>query len=217
MAEIHKRMGKVQPRQVTIYPYGRLKQFSSSISVMAHDAVQAITAFAQLVDGAEAILRRGRFELKPSLDGKVLTGDDLVMPLETDELHLIPALEGAAKGRGKAVLGLTLLGLSFVPGVNAGIGTAIGTAGQHIGPTAAASFQQFGTQLLGRTGSLLLLAGLSEMVSPQQASPAGAMPSSSLASPAITGQGAAVPLVYGNAQITQPVVVSSGITVETIR
>lgn len=187
---------------------------------MAHDAMQAIAGFTHHVVGAEQALRQGRFNLGFK-GGKspitYLTGEDLVMPLSAGQLHLTPVIEGSARGRGKAVLGLTLLGLSFVPGVNAGIGAGFASAGQAFGPAAAASFQQFGTQLLGRTGALLLLSGLSETLAPQASSQAGAMPSSSLPTPAIRGQGAAVPLVYGNARVTQPVVVSSGIIIGTER
>ncbi|MCE2517635.1 MAG: hypothetical protein J4F41_07360 [Alphaproteobacteria bacterium] len=215
MAEIYRRLGAASAPRVTIIPHGRLAELSPPLTIAAHDVVQAITGFVLQVKGANAVLRHGRFMVKAG--GRVLTGDDLVAPLASPRLHLIPVPDGAARGRGKAVLGLTLLGLSFVPGVNAGVGAAFGNAGQAFGATAAASFQQFGTQVLGRAGALVLLSGLAEVVSPQAAAPAGELPSASLSLPSISGQGAAIPLVYGQARISQPVVVSSGITVDVIR
>jgi predicted phage tail protein len=202
-------------RQVTVIPHGKLAELTAPLTIAAHDAIQAVTAFAHQVEGAEAVLRRGRFQIKTPKG--YLMGDGLVAPLATDEMQLIPALEGGARGRGKAVLGLTLLGLSFVPGVNAGVGSAFASAGQAFGPAAATSFQQFGAQLLGRAGALTVLSGLAEVISPQVSTPAGVLPSSSIAAPAVSGQGAAIPLVYGEARITHPVVVSSGISVDVLR
>ena len=167
------------------------------------------------------MLRQGRFELRAG-QAQISTttpvsAEQLIAPIKASHLHLWPAPSGASRGRGKAVLGLTLLGLSFVPGVNAGIAQSFAGVGQSIGGSAAAaSFQQFGSQLLGRAGSLLLLSGLSEAISPQVASPAGAVPSASLPAPQIAGQGAAVPMIYGHVRVTQPVVISSGLDVDVV-
>ena len=214
MAKIHRNLDKIQPKKITIIPHGRLKKIAKPMTARVHDVVQAVTAFARAYPPVEIALRQGRFDIRlGSIAGKSISAEDLVMPVKGDEIHIIPTAAGAANGRGKAVLGLTLLGLSFVPG--ASLGPSFGAVGQSFGTAAAASFEQFGSQLLGRAGSLLLLSGLAEMVSPQTSAPAGNLPSASLSAPATSGQGAAVPLVYGEVRISRPVVISSGITVDT--
>ena len=203
-------------RIVTITPHGRLAEVAEAITVEAHDAMQAVTALVRNFPKAEMILRQGKFRLNAEGMGD-LSGSALMMPITADRLDLIPQISGGAKGRGKAILGLTLIGLSFVPGVNAGIGQGFAAAGGAIGPSAATAFQSFGTSLLGRAGGLLLLSGLAEMNAPQVASPAGQLPSASLPVPNVDGQGAAIPLAYGEARVVQPVLISSAFHVDTIR
>ena len=210
---MHKRQ-----RSITVVPHGRLKERAAPVQTFAHDALQAITALVTAFPDLDQMLRQGRFELRQNKKtGKPLLAENLIMPLTASSLHLIPMIEGKNRGRGKAVLGLTLLGLSFIPGVNAGLGQSFGQFGHAVGGSAlGASFQQFGSQLIGRSGSLLLLSGLTETIAPQASSPAGSLPSSSLPVPQVSGQGAAIPLVYGEVRITQPVVVSSGLDVDVI-
>ncbi len=214
MAKIHRNLDKMQPKKITIIPHGRLKKIAQPMTARVHDVVQAVTAFARAYPPVEVALRQGRFEIRlDGIDGKSLHAEALVMPVKGNEIHIIPVASGAGSGRGKAVLGLTLLGLSFVPG--ASLGPSFGAVGQTFGTAAAASFEQFGSQLLGRAGSLLLLSGLAEMVAPQTAAAAGNLPSTTLSTPETSGQGAAVPLVYGEVRVSRPVIISSGIVINT--
>ena len=222
MEQIHPNMATLpsvtnEPQAIKIFLHGKLRAFAPSITLIARDAVQALSGIASQHEGFAKTLRCGRYTLIAGslARGKALTGADLIRPLPANKLHLVPAVRGAGKGRGKAVLGLTLLGLSFVPGANAAIGGAFSSVGAGVGTAATeASFQQFGSQLLGRAGGLLLLAGAAEMLSPQVSQPAGSLPSSAQATPETSGQGAPIPLVYGNARIVAPIVISSGLDVE---
>ncbi len=209
------------PRNVRIVPHGCLADLAKPIDLVAYDALQAVTGLVRNFPAIEPILRRGKFHLRGQMaDGKGavdIHGMGLKAPLQVEQLDLMPVIAGSAKGRGKAILGLTLIGLSFVPGVNAGVGQSFASAGGHLGPTAASAFQSFGSNLLGRAGGLLLLSGLAEMTAPQAVSPAGQLPSSSLPVPNVNGQGAPIPLAYGEARIVRPVVISSSFDVDVIR
>ncbi|XDZ66206.1 hypothetical protein AB8880_02095 [Alphaproteobacteria bacterium LSUCC0684] len=185
---------------------------------MAKDPLQAVAGIAAQCPGFAETLRIGRFHLRTEnkRHGKLLAGAALLAPLECRDLHLVPVVAGSARGRGKAVLGLTLLGLSFIPGANGFMGSAFGQVGQSlISPQAGTAFQHFGSALLGRAGGLLMLSGAAEMLSPQASSPAGVLPSAAISVPDVSGQGAPIPLVYGNARLTRPVVISSGLSVIT--
>ena len=220
MVSVYQNMAALSPQmrkpvKVKVYFYGHLRQFCRHAVLYAETPAAALTGVVHRHPGLEACLRRGRFVLYAGgiKRGRVLTARDVVVPLDAASLHLLPHAAGAARGRGKAVLGLTLLGLSIVPGVNTAIGSSFGQLGQHIG--AGDAFQAFGNQLLGRVGSLMLLAGAAEALSPQPSAAAGRLPSSAQAAPETRGQGAAIPLVYGKARLDDPVVVSSGLDVVT--
>jgi len=224
MAEIHSGLGSAGDMNMTkekivrVHLHGALRSFGPVLELAAGDALQAIAGITAQCPGFAEVLRYGQFRLRigTKKHGRVLAGADLITPLDGDELHLIPVLAGSARGRGKAVLGLTLLGLSFIPGANAFVGSAFGQAGHSlIGPQAGAAFQQFGSTLLGRAGGLLMLSGAAEMMLPQVSSPAGVLPSAAIGAPDVSGQGSPIPLVYGNARITRPVVVSSGLSIAT--
>jgi hypothetical protein len=53
------------------------------------------------------------------------------------------------------------------------------------------------------------------MLAPQDHAIAGQLRSSSITPPAVTGQGAAMPLVYGQTIIHHPIIISSGLSIET--
>ena len=93
----------------------------------------------------------------------------LSAPCYAPNYHLYPVLSGAARQRGKMVLGLTLLGLSFAPGVSAGM-SSLGTMA-----TGSASFGQglasLGTQLMARTGQFMMSQGAMQSISPPQYQP----------------------------------------------
>ena len=80
------------------------------------------------------------------------------------------------------VLGLTLLGLSFVPGVASGLSSAFtGVTGNA---ALGARLASFGTHLLGQTGQYLMAQGALSSVSPQPHHHAGTLSSDLVAAPA---------------------------------
>ena len=203
------------PPQVTVTLHGHLRQWAAPCTLHAAVPVAAINGVITQYPALEKILRQGRYLLRAGgvKRGRDLSARDMLKPIGAKSLHVLPFVGGSARGQGKAVLGLTMLGLSMVPGANAAIGSSFGQLGQRIG--AGDAFQAFGNQLLGRAGSLILLAGAAEALAPQSSRPAGQMPSSAVATPETRGQGAPIPLIYGNARLEDPVVVSSGLDIVT--
>ena len=197
---------------------GALAEFGDQCQVMAATPAAAISAVATMQPAIATALRRGRYYLYDATtpDTPPLMASVLASPLTTQHLRLVPEIAGANRGRGKALLGLTLLGLSFVPGVNQAVGSGFARVGQSLGSDAlATTLGEFGSQLLGRSGALLMLSGAVEMLAPQDRNEAGNLTSASLTPPRVTGQGAAIPLVYGETTIQQPIIISSGLHIES--
>jgi predicted phage tail protein len=133
------------------------------------------------------------------------------------ELHLSPIRAGRGRGEGKMLLGLTLLGLSFVPGVQSGLAGGLSGIGEGIAGAGGAELGGLlGSRLLGGAGAWLMLSGASEALAPQARRPAGA-PSTAVAPQTPTGEGAAIPLVYGTARVEAPPVVSAGLSVKAMQ
>ena len=215
MEQIYHHMATPQERDITLQFQGNLQRFGHGISVVAATPMAAISAASVLIDGFGAVLRRGRYMLYDDA-GRAIKGADLARPCASPRLILTPEYSGGNRGKGKALLGLTLLGLSFVPGASQGLSQSFTSLGQSLGGAkAGAAFGSFGGQLLGRSGALLLLAGAAEMLAPQDQGTAGRLPSHSLAPPQVTGQGAPMPLAYGTITIHRPTIISSGLSIET--
>jgi predicted phage tail protein len=215
MEQVHHNMVAPSPCDITIRLEGELQQFGNRFTVFAATPIAAISALSALLDGFALMLRRGRYELHDG-QGKPVRGSALIQPLADPDLVLTPEYSGSANGKGKALLGLTLLGLSFVPGASQGLSQGFSSFGQSLGGAeVGAAFGRFGGQLLGRSGALLMLSGAAEMLSPQDHAIAGRLPSRGLAPPQVAGQGAAIPLVYGRATVHHPIIISSGLSIET--
>ena len=116
------------------------------------------------------------------------------------KIRIEPVMRGAASG-GKAVFGLTLLGLSFVPG---------GAGGASL-----ASTSNLTRQLIGTAASFALQHALTEQISPQHYADIGTDPSSQVTPPSHAAQGGVIPLVYGQVLMESMPVISSSLTVET--
>jgi predicted phage tail protein len=217
MEKVHHNMVASSTRDITVKLEGELRQFGDDFVVVAATPIAAISAVSALVDGFSSVLRRGRYLLHDG-KGKPVLGAALIQPWSDSNpaLVLTPEYAGSANGKGKALLGLTLLGLSFVPGASQGLTQGFTSFGQSLGGAeVGAAFGRFGGQLLGRSGALLMLSGAAEMLSPQDHAIAGRLPSRGLAPPQVAGQGAAMPLVYGRATVHHPIIISSGLSIET--
>jgi len=203
---------------VTLYLHGALAGFGPALRFRLDRPREVIAAAAVQRPGLEAALRRGRFSLETGPDRQPLAGDQLDRRQSgMHELHLAPIRAGSNRGEGKMLLGLTLLGLSFVPGVQSGLVSGLSGIGEGLAGAGGAEIGGLlGSRLLGGAGAWLLVSGASEALAPQARRPAGA-PSTGIAPQTPTGEGAAIPLVYGTARLEAPPVVSAGLTVKVMR
>ena len=202
---------------VTLHLHGALSNCGPSMAFRLDRPSAIIAAAAAQCRPLESALRRGSFVLVAGATGKAIGGGELDRPVAVDERHLMPARHGAARGEGKMLLGLTLLGLSFVPGVQAGITGGLSALGEGLAGAGGAEFGgMLGSRLLGGAAAWLILSGASDALSPQVRRPAGDA-STGVAPSAPTGEGAAIPLVYGTVRMTAPPIVSAGLSVQAMR
>lgn len=199
-----------------IYLHGALAQFGTMFRLYIDSPYEAISALENQCDGFAEVIRHGRFSVATGIADRLspLDGAMMFTPFAEPDLHIWPDMAGHGKGDGKMLLGLTLLGLSFIPGVQAGIGsqfTRLGTTLGGAGLGEAAGF--FGSKLLGGAATWLILSSASDSLAPQIHAPAGTVDSDVIAASASSGEGTPIPLVYGAVRVNEPPVISAGLSV----
>jgi len=205
-------------KPIKVFLHGPLRLFSGPITLQAGSAQQAIHGICvQLPDLAEKISEmRLKLISGSRKKGVLLNGTACFAPLAHRHLHLVPVVSGRGRDRGKIALGMTLVGLSFVPGLSGGIAARFAEAGTQFGGAQLGQLGHFlGGQLLGSAGAFMMQAGLSEQLGAQQKSPAGSNPSELINSPTSTPEGQAIPLIYGQVRLKSPAIISSSLMVET--
>lgn len=218
---------------IKLHLHGDLRRFGTFFELVIARPIEAISALSAQIDGFDTALRNGRYHLwtgdsdpqsnngqsnnqGDGASNRLLNTINLYEPVGHSSLHLAPVIGGSGKGDGKMLLGLTLLGLSFVPGVQAGIAGAFGQAGNAVGGAKAGELAgMFGSRLLGGAATWLILSGASDALAPQPRHPAGQTQSAAIGASAPVGEGAPIPLVYGKVRITAPPIVSAGLRVQT--
>ena len=177
------------------------------------EMVQALAAqhpqFAKMIAASKVRLIAG-----PLRQPCALSGAALLAPCTARTYHLYPAIAGRAKGRGKMVLGLTLLGLSFIPGVTSGLGqfgTSVTGSAQF-----GANFASIGQQLLARTGQYLMSQGALSSISPPHHHPTDAPPPQLSALAQVQHEGLTLPLIYGEVRVSTPLFIETGLHIETV-
>lgn len=149
------------------------------IRVFAKTAAEAIEAVSRQVKGFAPKLKRGYRRVKAvGFD----TVESLFEPLKTDEIHLVPQFNGGKRGGFiQILLGAVLLAASFlIPG---------------LGATFAG--------MLMKAGALLILGGISQLLSPTPSSESEEQRSHYLGAPGNTTRiGTRIPILYGTHKVS---------------
>lgn len=203
---------------ITIFLHGSLRRFTPRAVLQAGSAQQALHGLCMQIPEFETTLSQLQIKLisGPKRTGRYLNGAACFAPLTHRHLHVLPVVRGHGRDSGKIALGMTLVGLSFVPGLSGSIAARFAQTGTRFGGEPLGQLGHFlGSQLLGGAGAYLMQAGLSEQLGSQQKSPAGQNPSALISSPSSTAEGQPIPLIYGQVRVTAPPVISSSLIVET--
>lgn len=198
-----------------LYLHAGLATFGGPFSFEVETPADMVQALAAQHSEFDDRVRAGAFHLiaGPLKAPRVISGQSVYEPCDAHNYHLYPAVAGANKGRGKMVMGLTLLGLSFMPGVSSGLhefGTAA-TGSSQFGQ----SFSLLGRQILSRTGQYLMAQGALSAISPPVFQPVD-QPQTSLTTPTEPQlEGITIPLVYGEVRLEQPLYIETGLQIET--
>ncbi|MGC6411281.1 MAG: hypothetical protein ACON4F_00460 [Candidatus Puniceispirillaceae bacterium] len=198
--------------------HGHLRSFGALHRLVGTSAFDVINGLAAQHDGFQRALMSGHYRLLsgPRKKARWLRGPDLFASQPHRLLHLIPATLGAGKSDSQLLLGITLLGLAFLPGLSAG--SAAGLSASSGSTVAGTSFfgDQFSSRLLGSAGAMLLLGGASEASRPASGQH-GTEPalSNRLNAPTDRPEGQPIPLIYGRVRVQQPPLIASSLFVET--
>lgn len=201
---------------LTLKLAGRLgKEFGREYKLDVTSTAEAIRALCYQLKGFEDAFKQGEYRIiRVSGNGaRDLSIDDLHLGVgRAREVRIVPVARGAKRGGlGKILLGVLIIGAAFM-----GAGFAVSGLANPvtIGGTAMGSMT-YG--YLATIGGMMLLNGVSSMLSPQQSS-SDADKNKSYTMDA-TGnrieQGSPVPIIFGEV-FTGSVVVSVGISIEEL-
>lgn len=195
---------------IELHLHGSLKaRFGGPFSLAVRDAAEALRALCAQLEGFRHALADGEWQVVRGNEetGTALDEHSLTLSLgKAEELHFLPALQGAgSNGVGKALGGAALIGASFlVPGAGV-FGAGIITQGAVAG-----------------LGVSLALGGVSMMLAPSPQSNYSdrerpdQRPSFLFDGPVNTStQGLPMPVIYGRIK-TGSIVISAGMTAEEL-
>ena len=191
--------------------YGELAEFigHKQFEVKLNSISQAISFLVCNYPKSEAYIAERSYKI---LVGDYEVGEDeLTHPIGQSDLHFVPVITGAGGNTGKILLGATLIGASFIPGLQTAF---IGTFG-------LTSPIQLST-ISGTVGGLLALQGVSNMLFPLPEMPDNSNEQDPRISFSFSGiqntsrAGTPVPVVYGEI-FTGSVVISAGVDTEQVR
>lgn len=187
----------------TVHLHGALADFGGPFVLDVRDPAEAVRALAIQVPGFRAAVEAGSWQVirGPLGTGTALSEDDLLVSMEDGEdLHLIPAVEGAGNGVAQVIVGIALIAVGFFTfGATSAVGLAMIGAGAGM---AVGGIVQMTTKLPN-----------SDYGSREQADQ---RPSFLFDGPTNTStQGLPVPVIYGRVKVGS-VVISAGITSEEV-
>ena len=202
--------------------HGCLTKFATEVELTASDTKDLMQGLCNILgkEFRDCILNGSWFV---KTDNGNVNEHTLEFPLETMEVDIFPAVQGAGKGGvGEILLGVTLLlAAVLVPALSAGFTAAMGAAEGAAVETFAASFSAtFGTinSTLAMAGALSIAGGILQMTSASMGLTSYNQNAQSYVFQGgvnNTRQGVAVPVVYG-ITMTGSTVIYAGIKTNQI-
>lgn len=176
------------------------KKFGREYNLQIKSPADAIRALSAMKPGFKEDFARGNYYIYTSMNGKKTYLDEQSIRLSTNAtINIVPAVEGAKKkGVGKMLAGIALIGVAFIPGLNAavfgsisGLASAAGTPGV----IAAKMLANVTARALFMGGLTMAMGGAAQLMAPK----VGESKESTLfqGAPDSVQEGTPVPLVYG--------------------
>jgi len=130
----------------TIHLHGALgARFGESFSLDVRDPAEAAHALVTQLPGFREAIEAGNWHVvRGPLDGgETLDEEGLTVALgRENEIHLLPAIDGAGDGVGQVIAGAALATIGYFTGqawlINAGVAMALGGVSQMLSPTPGA-------------------------------------------------------------------------------
>lgn len=191
-------------RLVDVRLYGHLRKFGKVFRLAVLTPAEGVRALCCILPGfRQHVADNGSYRV---VVGKhpVMEDKELGYPVGPQSISIVPVVAGAAKGLGKVLVGVALIGLSFVPGMQALAWGKITAAG-----------------IAMNLGTSLVLGGISQMLTKTAAASTSTerpenLPSYIFNGPInTTGQGNPVPILYGRMRVGSQVI-STGLSVAQI-
>lgn len=177
-------------------------KFNKEYKLAVDSPIEAIRALSALVPNFKEEFQKGNYYLYLGDKSDRINLDEDNVKLKSNlPIHIVPEVVGAKdKGVGKLLAGIALIGVAFIPGLNAAVfgalqGLAGGIAGGQ-GVLAAHAVAQVSASAAFFGGLQLALGGAAQMMAPK----VGSSKESNLFSgaPDSVTEGTPVPLVYGD-------------------
>lgn len=188
------------------------RRFGREYEFMARNAKDIFSALTHQIEGFSEYMYTAH---ENNMGFKVISDDPQGMTYEgmmlsCDRLIIAPVIAGSGGGTGRILLGAALIGMMFIPGVNAFAAVKAGTG--ILGSSMA--FTTMGSLMFG-LGASLILGGISQLLAPQVETPDGDSNKKESfmfdRAAELTTQGYPMPLIYGRFLCQAPLVISSAI------
>lgn len=191
----------------TVHLHGALAAFGSQFHLDIRDPAEAVRALSLQLPGFRDAVAAGNWHVivGPLETGTAVGESDLTVSVgDRDEIHLVPAIEGAGGGLGQILVGIVLVAVAvFAPGF--GVAISSGVASGMIG-----------------AGAGLVIGGIVQMTTKVPTSDYGTREQSDQRPSFLfdgatntSTQGLPVPVIYGRVKVGS-VVISAGISSEEV-
>lgn len=177
------------------------KEFGKEYNLSIHSPIEGIRALSAMVPNFKERFAEGNYYIYTGTGkNKTNLDEDTVCLRTTDTIHIVPAVAGAKKkGMGKLLVGIALIGVAFIPGLNTAVfgalGGLAGSMGSAGGVVAAKAVSSVAAKAIFMGGLTLAMGGAAQMMAPK----VGEQKESTLfgGTPDSVEEGTPVPLVYG--------------------